>query len=280
MTLQYYLEHRRRYEYSTAFLVLLLFGVVNATTVIIERVREGDEPRWLAALGAELTGTLVILPLIPLVVWFVQTLNMTWNNLRWRVLWHIPGWIVFSLLHISLFVLARKLIWASVGSSYDFGNLWLGLLYEMRKGLIVYLGIVIVLHAYWFILDRLQGQADMIQPESASAPEYPAQFVVKMLNRQFLVKADAIDWVQSASNYVILHCADRSYPMRQTMTAAAHQLDPEKFVRVHRTAFVNVERIIALKEGSDAQVELVTGASVPVSKTCLPELRKIFSIRP
>lgn len=280
MTLDHYLKHRRRYEFTTSFMLLLLIGVVNATTLIIERIREQQDSRWISAFASELSGTLVILPLIPLVAWFIQTLNLNWSNVRWRVLWHIPGWITFSLLHIFLFVIARKIMWAAAGRVYQFGDLWLGLLYEMRKGLIVYLGIVLMLHAYWFIIDRLQGQADMIDTDADSPPDYPAQFVVKMLNRQFLVKATSIDWVQSASNYVILHCAERSYPMRLTMTAVSEQLDPQQFVRVHRTAFVNINSVLALKEGSDAHIELISGVQVPVSKTYLPELKTALSIRP
>lgn len=280
MSLEHYLKHRRRYEFTAAFLMLLLFGVVNATTLIIERVREQEDVRWISAFATELSATLVIILLIPLVAAFTQRLNLNWSNVRWRILWHIPGWIVFSLLHVALFVAIRKLMWASIGGSYLFGDLWLGLLYEMRKGLIVYLGIVLMLHTYWFILDRLQGQADVIETDTDSQPDYPAQFVVKMLNRQFLVKADAIDWVQSASNYVILHCADRNYPMRQTMTSVSEQLDPQTFVRVHRTAFVNIKRVLALKEGSDAHIELTTGVQVPVSKTYMPDLKQALSFHP
>lgn len=280
MTLERYLEHRRRYEFLAAFSLLLLFGVVNATTLIIERIREQGPTRWISAFATELSATLVIIVLIPLVAWFVQTLNLSWSNARWRVLWHIPGWIVFNLLHIGLFVAVRKLMWASIGGTYQFGDVWLGLLYEMRKGLIIYLGIVLILHTYWFVLDRLQGQADVIDSESESPSDYPEQFVVKMLNRQFLVKAASVDWVQSASNYVILHCADRSYPMRQTMTAVSEQLNPQRFVRVHRTAFVNVNSVLALKEGADAHIELTTGVLVPVSKTYLQDLKHALSFRP
>ncbi|MDP2283927.1 MAG: LytTR family DNA-binding domain-containing protein [Pseudohongiella sp.] len=280
LTMERFLKHRWRYEFIAVFLLLLLVGLVNATTIIIERIREDQVTRWISAFGLELTGTLVILPLIPLVAWFIQRLNVSWGNARWRVLWHIPAWIVFSLLHVSLFVMARKLLWALAGETYRFGNVWWGLLYEMRKGLIIYLAIVLTLHAYWFIVDRLQGQADLVESSPDSPPQYPHQFLVKMLNRQFLVRADAIDWVQSASNYVILHCADRSYPMRLTMTAVTEQLDPRQFVRIHRTAIVNIRSILAIKDGVDAQVELTTGATLPVSKTYQPELRQALNLRP
>jgi len=119
----------------------------------------------------------------------------------------------------------------------------------------------------------------VIDSESESASDYPAQCVVKMLNRQFLVKSACVDWVQSASNYVILHCADRRYPMRQTMTAVSEQLDPQQFVRVHRTAFVNVHSV-ALKEGAEAHIELTTGVQVPVSKTCLQDLKHALRFCP
>jgi len=128
--------------------------MVNATTLIIKRIRGQEPTRWISAFATELSATLVVVVLIPLVAWFVQTLNLNWNNACWRVLWHIPGWIAFSLLHIGLFVAVRKLLWASFGGTHQFGNLWLGLRYEMRKGLIIYLAIVLVLHTDWLVLDR------------------------------------------------------------------------------------------------------------------------------
>jgi len=277
MTLEIYLKHRRRYEAAVLGLMTTLFGLVNATSKIIENIRAGQDSNWSAALAAELTGTWAILPLFPLLVWFVDRLNLNWSNVRWRILWHIPAYVCFSLAHVALFVAMRKLLWALAGSSYDFGPVTLGLLYEMRKGFLVYVCLVLVIYAYHFILERLQGEAGFVETESESGSDsdstYKHQFLVKMLDKAYLVRSDNIDWIQSAGNYVLLHCAGRSYPMRQTLSGLLTQLDPQLFLRVHRTAIVNLDRVVAVRE-SELQLELNNGAMVPVSKTHLAELKQ------
>ncbi|OFE13251.1 hypothetical protein PHACT_08975 [Pseudohongiella acticola] len=273
MTLQSYLRHRKRYEVAASIALILLIGVVLATSKIIENVRDGAPSCWPGAFATEFTATFSILLLMPPLAWFLQTLQLNWSNARLRILWHIPAFLCFSLAHIALFVLLRKVLWRSVGASYEFGPVFLGLLYEMRKGLLVYVFLVVLMLGYQFILTRLQGEAGFIDSDSEDTPAWTSQFLVKMLNRQFLVKADAIEWVQSASNYVILHTDNRSYPMRQTMSGLAGQLDPATFLRVHRTAIVNINTVVALQEGPEAQLELRNGDRVPVSKPYLPALR-------
>ena len=274
MTLNSYLKYRRLYEVTAFVVMTTLFGMVNATSRILEDVRAGYDADWTAALVSELSGTWAILPLIPALVWFIGKLNIQWSNLRWRILWHLPAAICFSLSHVTLFVVMRKIFWAFAGGSYEFGPLVLGLLYEMRKGLLVYLCMVLLIHIYRFILERLQGEAGFIESEDEPAPIFRQQFLVNMLDRSYLVKSDQIDWIQSAGNYVLLHCASRSYPMRMTLSGMVTQLDPHQFLRVHRTAIVNLARIVALREAGDLQVELDNGGTVPVSKTYLPALKQ------
>lgn len=277
MTLNSYLRRRRLYEFLFTFIMTTLFGLVSATSLIIERIREGEPSRWGLALATELTATWTIMLLIPPLVWFLHKLDLRWDNFKWRILWHVPAYLCFSLSHVALFVSVRKLLWASVDESYQFGPLLLGLLYEMRKGLLIYAGLVLLIQGYRFILDRLHGEADYIGNEEGeldAGHSYTRQFLVRMLNKQYLIKADSIDWVQSADNYVILHCGARSYPMRQTLSGLAGQLDPRMFARVHRTAIVNISKVVALPETGGAQLELDDGSMVPVSKTYLPGLRQ------
>lgn len=280
MTVNEYLKKRRRYEVGTFFLMTTLFGLVNATSIIINNLRAGQSGDWAAAMAAELTGTWAVLPLIPPLVMFINRLNLNWSNVRWRILWHIPAFVCFSLAHVALFVVMRNLLWALAGSSYSFGPVLLGLLYEMRKGFLVYVCMVLVIQSYQFILERLQGEAGFVGQESDPESAYRQQFLVKMLDKAYLVRSDNIDWVQSASNYVLLHCGERSYPMRQTLSGLVDQLDPGIFLRVHRSAIVNITRVSALQESGDLQLLLDNGATVPVSKTYLPALKQRLHGRP
>lgn len=279
MTLDHYLLHRPRYEIAIAAVIVLLFGITNATSVIIENTRTGLPADAIAAFAKEMSSSISVAILLPLLVWFLRKLNLNLENIRWRLLWHLPGFVIFTLLHVGLFTLMRELMWAAVGDSFESGSLALGLLYEGRKDLLTYLCLVLLLHGYWFILHRLQGEAGFLQTESGDS-QIQDQFLVKMLNREYLVKAEKIDWVQSASNYVLLHCAERSYPMRLPISRLAEQLDPQQFKRVHRTAIVNIRRIESLPNSGDMQLQLQGGALVPVSKTYMAELKQALGSNP
>lgn len=167
-------------------------------------------------------------------------------------------------------------MWASTGADYEYGSLAINFLYESRKDFLNYLEIVLVIEAYRFILDRLQGEAKFLsaQGQEPNSSKFKQQFLVKMLDREYLVRVNEIESINSASNYVLLNCGERSYPMRQTMAALVEQLDPALFMRVHRTAIVNLTAIQSISDSSETQLLLRSGGTVPVSKTYQAELRR------
>jgi two-component system LytT family response regulator len=73
------------------------------------------------------------------------------------------------------------------------------------------------------------------------------RLVVKSGGRLFFLRADEIDWVEAAGNYVRLHVGTTSHLLRETMNAIEGRLDPEKFFRIHRSRIVNMERIQELQ---------------------------------
>lgn len=279
MTLNYYLAQRSRFELVAAVLILLLFTITNATSIIIENYQEGRALQVGTAFALEVTSNFSHGILIPVLLYFLRWLNLSIVNFRWRVLWHVPGYVVFCFAHVSLMLLFRELVWAASGGDYEHGSLAIYFLYESRKDLLTYVGIVLVVAAYRFVLDRLQGEAKFlsVRESEVNSNSYKQQFLVKMLDKEYLVKVNEIESVSSASNYVLLNCGERSYPMRQTMAALTEQLDPARFMRVHRTAIVNLAAVKSLAGNSELQVQLLSGASVPVSKTYQAELRRALA---
>jgi two-component system LytT family response regulator len=69
------------------------------------------------------------------------------------------------------------------------------------------------------------------------------RLVVKSGGRLFFLRADEIDWIEAAGNYVRLHVGNTAHLLRETMTAIEGRLDPERFFRIHRCRIVNMERI-------------------------------------
>ena len=87
---------------------------------------------------------------------------------------------------------------------------------------------------------------ELVQDLKSSSPRLE-RFVVKAGGRVFFVRADEIDWIEAAGNYVKLHVASDAHLFRETMNALEAQLDSEIFFRIHRSHIVNIERVKELQ---------------------------------
>jgi two-component system, LytTR family, response regulator len=92
--------------------------------------------------------------------------------------------------------------------------------------------------------------------------------MVKTNGRTKMFDIKQIDWLEAAGNYVRLHIGGDHYLVRESMTGIEDRLDPRTFVRVHRSAIVNVERIREFHATThgDFQVLLRDGSAVPLSR--------------
>jgi two-component system LytT family response regulator len=72
---------------------------------------------------------------------------------------------------------------------------------------------------------------------------YPQRLVVRDQGRSVFVRVDELDWVEAADYYVKLHVGRQVHLLRETMSAMENRLDPGRFVRVHRSAIVNLDRV-------------------------------------
>lgn len=73
------------------------------------------------------------------------------------------------------------------------------------------------------------------------------RLVVRDGYRITFVPVEDIDWIDAAGNYVRVHAAGRTHLLRETMKAVESRLSPDRFVRVHRSAIVNVQRIAQME---------------------------------
>ncbi|HXZ79433.1 MAG TPA: LytTR family DNA-binding domain-containing protein [Terriglobales bacterium] len=105
---------------------------------------------------------------------------------------------------------------------------------------------------------------------------YAQKFVVKDNGRIFFLRADEIDWIQSAGNYVRMHVGQDVHTIRRTMQDLQSSLDPQRFLRVHRNAIVNLDHILEFQSQNRSAmcVVLKSGARLPLSRSYRSELRK------
>lgn len=73
------------------------------------------------------------------------------------------------------------------------------------------------------------------------------RFVIREVGRIFFVDVDRVDWMKSAGNYLELHTPDGMHLMRESLVALEQRLDPDRFVRISRSAMVNLECVRELK---------------------------------
>jgi two-component system, LytTR family, response regulator len=94
------------------------------------------------------------------------------------------------------------------------------------------------------------------------------RFVVKSGGRVFFVRADEIDWIEAAGNYVKLHVGSDTHLFRETMNSLEAQLDPDLFFRIHRCHIVNIERVRELQPWFNGEfvVFLKSGARLTLSR--------------
>jgi two-component system LytT family response regulator len=104
------------------------------------------------------------------------------------------------------------------------------------------------------------------------------RLVVKTAGRLFFLRTEEIDWIESAGNYVSLHAGGESHLLRETMTGLEGRLNPARFVRIHRTAIVNIDRIKELQPlfHGDYQVVLRDGTQLTLSRGYRDRLQGII----
>ena len=118
------------------------------------------------------------------------------------------------------------------------------------------------------IEDRMRALLEEYQPE-AEKRRYVERFAVRTGRRITFVLADEIDWIEAAGDHVALHVG-RSRPLvREKLNDLELRLDPEKFVRIHRTAIVQISRIRDVQKlpNRDLRLRLVDGTQLRASRT-------------
>jgi two-component system LytT family response regulator len=103
----------------------------------------------------------------------------------------------------------------------------------------------------------------------ATNTQFSRRFVVRDRDKFMIVVTDEIDWIESAANYVELHLGKKVFLLRETMRTLEARLDPNQFVRIHRSTIVNISRIkeITREWTGDFEVMLHDGTKLRMSRS-------------
>jgi two-component system, LytTR family, response regulator len=103
---------------------------------------------------------------------------------------------------------------------------------------------------------------------------YLDRLVVKSAGATRFIRTMEIDWIEGAGVYVTLHVAGKEFLYRAALNELADRLDPMRFVRVHRSAIVNIDSVLELQPISHGEFDVVlkNGHRSRVSRTYRAQL--------
>jgi two-component system LytT family response regulator len=109
-------------------------------------------------------------------------------------------------------------------------------------------------------------------------PQYLSRLLIKSAGRVFFLKTDEIDYVQAEDYYVKLHVGRKGHLLRETMNEMEAKLDPAKFLRIHRSTIVNIERIRELQQHFNGEyiVVLHDGTEHKLSRSRREQLQTLL----
>jgi two-component system LytT family response regulator len=113
-------------------------------------------------------------------------------------------------------------------------------------------------------------------PPAAAECRYLQRIAVHMRGKTRVVPVSEIDYIRSSGTYTELHAGSTCHVHRESLQALEEQLDPDQFIRIHRTAIVRVSLIEALLrgEGGEYQVQLKNGVTLKISRHRREELEQ------
>ncbi|HEX3478935.1 MAG TPA: LytTR family DNA-binding domain-containing protein [Kofleriaceae bacterium] len=132
-------------------------------------------------------------------------------------------------------------------------------------------------------LGRAEPVADAAPVGDAAPPAAPQDVrmgavLVRTRTKVLRIELADIDWIEAAGNYVHLHVDRQVYLLRETITAFEDKLAPAQFARIHRTAIVNLDRVVEFHPtpSGDFSVRLRGGAQLRMSRTYRGRIRDVF----
>jgi two-component system, LytTR family, response regulator len=125
--------------------------------------------------------------------------------------------------------------------------------------------------------EQLHSLLKRLENDGVTRQGFPKRLLVHNGAKDSFVNVGEIEWIEAADYYACLHVGAKSFMLRESIKQLSATLDPEKFVRIHRSVIVNVEQVSEIfREGqSEGSVVLKTGQRLRMSKAGLQSLLEV-----
>jgi len=268
--------------------VLLTVSVfAHAHVELANEARHGEAVSYSRAFAVEVCSHLVVAALLPVLYWMHR---------RWpvgggarNIAIHVAGLVPFSIIH-TVGMAALRLLWFSgiLGEAYSFPLTVDRLSFEFAKDVVNY-GMLsaateLLRHLLGGPHSRAATEAPLpapVAPASATVAALPERFAVRKRGREIMVEVADIDWIEAAGNYAVLHVGGETLEIRSSLTRLEGELDPKRFVRVHKSYVVNVSRIAEVTPwiSGDWRIRLQDGSEVNLSRRYRQRFEALVPVR-
>jgi two-component system, LytTR family, response regulator len=119
----------------------------------------------------------------------------------------------------------------------------------------------------------------VLQMLDRTSEKYISRFTIRAGSRIQIVLAEDVEWIAAAGDYAELHARGRSHLLREPMNSLEQKLDPEKFLRIHRSRIVRINGIQELRaiDNREFIVKLSDGSEHRSSRTYADRLESWLS---
>lgn len=118
--------------------------------------------------------------------------------------------------------------------------------------------------------------------EMKAGNKYLERLVIKASGRIYFLETSEIDWIEAEGNYVSVHSAKKSHLLRETISSLEAQLDPKKFLRIHRSSIVRIDRIQELQPWFHGEYRIIlqNGTQLTLSRNYRDKLQEALGKLP
>jgi len=122
----------------------------------------------------------------------------------------------------------------------------------------------------------------LLEELKAGSSRYLERLVIKSGGRIYFLETNEIDWIEAEGNYVSVHSGKKSHLLRETISSLESQLDPRKFLRIHRSSIVRIDRIKELQPWfhGEYHVILQNGTQLMLSRNYREKLQEALGKLP
>lgn len=129
-----------------------------------------------------------------------------------------------------------------------------------------------------------RGLVALLAQQAKSEPvlskrRFLTRFMIQSGGRAAFIKATDVDWIGADDYYIKLHVNGKTHLLRMSLNELEEKLDPEQFLRIHRSAIVNFERVKELQQSANNEwvVLLKDGTELKLSRSRRERLKQFLT---